>query len=60
MDIPINCFIFLRRNSDGFNEVVYPDRKLSKNDRKLRDYVQNDFFNTMPNFYKLDSKFGTL
>jgi energy-coupling factor transporter ATP-binding protein EcfA2 len=60
MDIPINCFVFLRRNEDGFNEIVYPDKKLNKNDRRLRNYVQNDFFDTIPNFSALDSKLGML
>jgi energy-coupling factor transporter ATP-binding protein EcfA2 len=60
MDIPINCFAFLRRNEDGFNEIVYPDKKFNKNDRRLRNYVQNDFFGTAPNFAKLDNKLGML
>jgi energy-coupling factor transporter ATP-binding protein EcfA2 len=60
MDIPINCLAFLKRNEYGFNEIVYPEKIFNKNDRKLRNYVQNDFFDTLPKLYKIDNIFENL
>lgn len=47
LNIPIHSFTFLVRGNDG-TMCVNPEKKLNKNDRKLIEYVQNNYFNTNP------------
>ena len=47
LNVPIHSFTFLVRNN-GKIEVVYPEKTLNKNDRKLKTYVQNNYFETYP------------
>lgn len=47
LNVPIHSFTFLVRNN-GKIEAVYPEKTLNKNDRKLKTYVQNNYFETYP------------
>lgn len=54
LNLPMHSFTFMRRNEQGFNEIVHPELKLNKNDRNLLNYVKNNYFNTLPEFDELD------
>lgn len=47
LNIPIHSYTFFTRN-DGEIDIVNPEKKLNKNDRKLKSYVQNNYFETYP------------
>lgn len=47
MYLPVHAFQFLKNNKGRF-EVIDICKTFSKIDRKLRNYVEADFFNTMP------------
>ena len=57
LSVPVNSFIFFRRNSEGFNECVYPSDTMNKNDRKLFGYYENDYFGILPDYSPLDKFF---
>lgn len=48
LNIPNHSYTFLARNNDGIF-VVNPEKYITKNDRKLKNYVQNDYFDIYPN-----------
>lgn len=48
LNIPNHSYTFLARNNDGIF-VVNPEKYIIKNDRKLKNYVQNDYFDIYPN-----------
>lgn len=58
LNAPANTYMFFRRNSEGFNEVIYPADKINKNDRNLKGYYDNDYFGILPDYSALDSLFG--
>lgn len=47
LNVPIHSYTFFTRN-DGVIDVVNPEKKLNKNDRNLKLYVQNNYFETYP------------
>ena len=47
LNVPIHSYTFFTRN-DGVIGVVNPEKKLNKNDRNLKLYVQNNYFETYP------------
>ncbi|MDR0468113.1 MAG: ATP-binding protein [Campylobacteraceae bacterium] len=57
MDLPIQTFIFFKRNEDGSISVVYPESIINKNDRKIKNYAVNNIFDTIPDFSPLDESF---
>ncbi|WP_308577160.1 AAA family ATPase [uncultured Parvimonas sp.] len=48
LNIPNHSYTFLARNNEGVF-VVNPEKYIIKNDRKLKNYVQNDYFDIYPN-----------
>lgn len=48
LNIPNHSYTFLARNNDGIF-VVNPEKSITQNDRKLKNYVQNDYFDIYPN-----------
>lgn len=57
LDVPVNFFMFFKRNAEGFNEVVFPSSFVNKNDRNIRNYYENDYFNVLPDYSGLDEFF---
>lgn len=57
LNIPMNSYMFFKRNDDGFNEAIYPSTVLNKNDRNLSTYYANDYFGVLPNYSVMDSFF---
>ena len=58
LNAPANTFMFFRRNAAGFNEIIYPADKISKNDRNLKGYYDNDYFGILPDYSALDTLFN--
>lgn len=54
INIPIHSFIFFRRDKNGTNEALFPSDVLTKNDRSLRGYYENDYFGVLPDYSALD------
>lgn len=54
--IPSICFLFFGRDGE-YNTATFASDKITKNDRSLRNYYENDFFNNIPDFSKLDDYF---
>ena len=57
LNLPMNSFIFFRRNEHGENEAIFPSDVLNKNDRSLRSYYENDRFGTLPDYTVMDQFF---
>ena len=57
LNAPNTAYILFKRNRDGFNSVVCVSDKLNKNDRNLRNYYENDYFGTLPDYSVLDELF---
>lgn len=57
LNAPNASYMIFRRNSEGFNEVIFVSDKLSKNDRNLRNYYENDYFEVIPDYSVLDKLF---
>lgn len=57
LNVPNTTYILFRRNSAGFNEAVCVSDKMNKNDRNLRNYYENDYFEVIPNYEPLDELF---
>ena len=57
LNVPINVFVFFKRNSNGYNDAMYPSDILNKNDRNLTQYYVNDYFGVMPDYSILDQSF---
>ncbi|EMK7712508.1 ATP-binding protein [Yersinia enterocolitica] len=53
LDLPMHSFIFSQRN-DGVTTFVDASSIVKKNDRKLKNYVINDCFGTLPDLSKLE------
>ena len=47
-DVYKRQYTFLARNNGGIF-VVNPEKSITQNDRKLKNYVQNDYFDIYPN-----------
>lgn len=60
LNVPMNVFLFFRRNRDGYNECIYPTDKINKNDRNLLQYYRNDYFGVLPDYSALDEYFETM
>ena len=58
LNAPVTSYILFKRNSEGFNESVCVSDKLTRNDRNLRNYYENDYFDTIPDYSILDELFG--
>lgn len=57
LNAPNASYMIFRRNSEGFNEVIFVSDRLSKNDRNLRNYYENDYFEVIPDYSVLDKLF---
>ena len=57
LNVPINIFVFFKRNSNGYNDAMYPSDILNKNDRNLTQYYVSDYFGVMPDYSILDQSF---
>lgn len=60
LNIPMNAFLFFKRNENGFNEAMYPSDVINKNDRSLSSYYANDYFGVLPNYSVMDNFFDKL
>lgn len=60
LNVPMNVFLFFRRNNDGYNECIYPTDKINKNDRNLLQYYRNDYFGVLPDYSILDNYFDSM
>ena len=45
-NVPIHSFTFLKKEDNI--EVVNPEKYILKNDRRLKNYIENDMFGTQP------------
>ena len=57
VNAPLTSYILFKRNADGFNEAICVSNKLNKNDRNLRNYYENNYFGTLPDYSRLDKLF---
>ena len=57
LNVPNTSYIFFKRKKDGFNESLCVSYKFNKNDRSLRNYYDNDYFGTIPDYSNLDELF---
>lgn len=57
VNAPITSYLLFNRKPDGFNEVIRVSDKFNKNDRKLRNYYENNYFGTIPDYSTLDKLF---
>lgn len=57
VNAPPTSYILFKRRADGFNEALCVSDKLNKNDRNLRNYYENDYFGTIPDYSNLDKIF---
>ena len=57
LNIPPQMVLLFRRNDEGFNEAIYVNERLKKNDRSIKGYYDNDFFGIMPDYSILDEYF---
>lgn len=57
LNIPHNDFLFFNRNDAGYTETIYPTSVLTKNDRSLRNYYENDYFGVLPDYTVMDKIF---
>lgn len=57
LNAPNASYMIFRRNNEGFNEAIFVSDKLSKNDRNLRSYYENDYFEVIPDYSVLDELF---
>lgn len=57
LNAPNTSYVIFKRNSDGFNEAIFVSDKLNKNDRNLRNYYENDYFDVIPDYSVLDELF---
>lgn len=57
LNAPVTSYILFKRNAEGFNEAVCVSDKLTRNDRNLRNYYENDYFDTIPDYSILDELF---
>lgn len=48
LSLPIHSYLFFVRRDEGI-KAIYPERTLNKSDRRLIEYVQNNYFDTNPN-----------
>lgn len=48
LNIAPNSFLFFKRNSDGFNEAFFASDYINKNDRTIKHYYENDYFDVAP------------
>ena len=48
LNLPNHSFVFLKR--EEYIKVINPEKTLNKNDRELRNYYRNDFFESQPNY----------
>ena len=55
--LPINSFLFLKREKDGTNTALWANSLLIKNDRNFRNYYENDYFSVLPDYSDLASIF---
>lgn len=56
LNIPYNAFMLFRRNGE-FNEAFFVNDKFNKNDRRLKNYYENDYFGILPDYSDLDVYF---
>ena len=54
LNLPNTCYLLFKRNSEGYNEAFFINEKLSKNDRSIKNYYDNDYFGMKPDFSSLD------
>lgn len=57
LNVPNNVFLLFKRGEDGYNSALFVSDKLSKNDRSVRNYYENDYFGVMPDYSVLDTYF---
>lgn len=54
LNLPAHSFVFLHKE-DGYCQTEQPEKLgFSKNDRKLKGYVRNNYFRTVPSTHLLD------
>lgn len=54
LNLPAHSFVFLHKE-DGYCQAEQPEKLgFSKNDRKLKGYVRNNYFRTVPSTHLLD------
>ena len=58
VDVPMNAFIFFKRNDEGFNEAVCPSDYINKNDRNLSSYYEKNYFGIKPRYNMMDKFLG--
>lgn len=57
LNVPNHTFLLFKRNNDGFNSSLYVSESLTKNDRSVRNYYENDYFGVLPDYSMLDVYF---
>lgn len=61
LNLPNDDFIlFYRKSGFIYNDALYPADKMSKNDRSLRNYYENDYFGVLPDYGTLDKFFESV
>ncbi|WP_037586304.1 AAA family ATPase [Stenoxybacter acetivorans] len=53
LNLPVHSFLFMKKDMHN-TEIIHPDHTFQKNDRKLLNYVKNDYFHTIPDMEILD------
>lgn len=53
MDLPTHSYVFFGK-IDGQIKAIYPEDRVNKNDRNLKNYVLNDVFNTIPDVSSIE------
>lgn len=57
LNVPNNAFVLFKRCTNGYNSSLFVSDKLNKNDRNIRNYYENDYFNVLPDYSMLDDYF---
>lgn len=57
LNLPNHAFLLFRRNEDNYNQALYVSDRLTKNDRSVRNYYENDYFGVLPDYSVLDEFF---
>ena len=56
LNIPYNAFMLFVRKQ-GYNQAFFISDTFNKNDRSLRNYYENDYFDVLPDYSSLDASF---
>lgn len=56
LNIPYNSFMLFKREGE-FNNAFFVNEKFNKNDRRLKNYYENDYFGVLPDYSDLDVYF---